>query len=54
MSRRSKYNAEEKLKIVEACLSGKIGVSGMYAAAVPNGRVRRSLTRRGASIPMRR
>ena len=26
MSRRSKYSAEEKLKIVEACLSGKIGV----------------------------
>lgn len=26
MSRRSKYNAEEKLKIVEACLSGKISV----------------------------
>ena len=27
MSRGSKYSAEEKLKIVEACLSGKISVS---------------------------
>ena len=27
MSRRSKYSAEEKVKITEACLSGKIGVS---------------------------
>lgn len=26
MSRRSKYSAEDKLKIVEACLSGKIGI----------------------------
>lgn len=26
MSRRSKYSAEEKLKMVEACLSGKIGI----------------------------
>ena len=26
MSRGSKYSAEEKLKIVEACLSGAIGV----------------------------
>ena len=35
MSRRSKYSAEEKVKIVEACLSGKIGVceAGQRAGA---------------------
>ena len=32
---------------------GSPNTSGIYAAAVPNGRVRRSLTRRGSSIPMR-
>ena len=32
---------------------GSQNTSGIHAAAVPNGSVRRSLTRRGSSLPMR-
>ena len=38
----------------QTCTGRSKNTSGMYAAAVPNGRVRRSLTRQGVSIPMRR
>lgn len=38
----------------QTCTGRSKNTSGIHAAAVPNGRVRRSLTRQGASIPMRR
>ena len=38
----------------QTCTGRSKNTSGMYAAAVPNGRVRRSLTRRGIALPMRR
>ena len=46
MSRRSKYSAEEKLKIVEACLSGKIGVcEAGHQAGVDESAVRQWISR---------
>lgn len=38
----------------QTCTGRSKNTSGTYAAAVPNGRVRRSLTRQGFALPMRR
>ena len=52
MSRRSKYSAEEKLKIVEACLSGKIGVcEAGHQAGVDESAVRQWISRYKAEGP---
>ena len=52
MYRRSKYSAEEKLKIVEACLSGKIGVcEAGHQAGVDESAVRQWISRYKAEGP---